>query len=268
MSTMPKHSAAAPASHDRAGHVARGGKSTVLLGLLGLTVALVAGVGALALWDGGFAGVDQKTSLRPFGDVPDFSLLERNGQQVTKADLLGKVWIADFIFTRCVEKCPLVSSRMAGLQDVFATEDDVRLVSISVDPEHDTPAVLTRYAAGLGAHPQRWLFLTGDKTHIYKLAREGFRLGVFDAPTAPQTSMRQWRHIRQALRYTLQFLGPAEARAHHGAHSQDGARQAIQHSARLVLVDRRGRIRQYYDSNDTHALTRLQRDVHSLLRER
>ncbi len=265
---MPEHSAAEPSSRDRAEHAARGGKSSVLLGLLGLAVALVAGLGALALWGGGFAGVDQKRSLRPFGDVPDFSLLERNGQPVTKADLLGKVWIAGFIFTRCVEECPLLSSRMAKLQDALATEDDVRLVSISVDPEHDTPAVLTRYAAGFGAHPQRWLFLTGDKTHIYKLAREGFRLGVFDAQTAPQTSMRQWRHIRQALWYTLQFLGPTEARAHHGAHSPGGARQAIQHSARLVLVDRRGRIRQYYDSNDEHALTRLQRDVYSLLRER
>jgi cytochrome oxidase Cu insertion factor (SCO1/SenC/PrrC family) len=200
--------------------------------------------------------------------VPDFSLLERNGQRVTKADLLGKVWIADFIFTRCVEQCPLVNSRMVALQQAFAAEDDVRLVSISVDPEHDTPDVLTRYAAGLGAHPQRWLFLTGDKAHIYALAREGFRLGVFEAQTSSRTSMRPWWQSRPGLKSVLQLLGPAEARAHHGAHSQGGARQTIQHSARLVLVDRRGRIRQYYDSNDDRTLTRLQGDVHALLRER
>lgn len=265
---MPEPSPTELSSRNRSGHPTREGKNIVLLALLSLAGALVAGLGALTLWGGGLAGIEQKASLRPFGDVPEFSLIERNGQPVTKADLLGKVWIAGLIFTRCVEECPLLSSRMVSLQDAFASEDDVRLVSISVDPEHDTPAVLTRYAAGLGAHPQRWLFLTGEKTHIYTLVRDGFRLGVFGPQTAPQTSMRLWPHIRQTLRSAVQLLGPTAAHAHHGAHSQDGVNQAIQHSARLVLVGRQGRIRQYYDSNDAQALTRLQRDVHSLLRER
>src|SRR2546423_595060 len=84
--------------------------------------------------------------LQRLGAVPDFALLERSGQQVAKTDLLGKVWIASLIFTRCVDECPLVSSHMAQLQDTFAAERDVRLVSITVDPAYDTLEVLARYA--------------------------------------------------------------------------------------------------------------------------
>jgi protein SCO1/2 len=105
---------------------------------------------------------------------------------MTRADLLGKAWIAGVIFTRCVEECPLVSSHMARLQDALATEPDVRLVSITVDPAYDTPEVLTHYAQSFAAQPQRWLFLTGDKATIYRLVREGFRLGLMD----PQESGR------------------------------------------------------------------------------
>src|SRR5439155_9651071 len=126
--------------------------------------------------------------LQRLGDVPDFALLERSGQQVTKTDLLGKVWIASVIFTRCVDECPLVSSHMARLQDAFAAERDVRLVSITVDPAYDTPAVLTRYAERFAAQPQRWFFLTGDKEAIYRLVREGFHLGLTDPREAARSA--------------------------------------------------------------------------------
>jgi cytochrome oxidase Cu insertion factor (SCO1/SenC/PrrC family) len=199
-------------------------------------------------------------------EVPDFALLERSGQSVTRADLLGKVWIASVIYTRCVEECPLVSSHMARLQDTFAAEPDVRLVSITVDPAYDTPEVLTRYAQGFAAQPQRWFFLTGDKATIYRLVREGFRLGLMD----PQESVRS-SALPEAgrLRHALwQILTPASALAHHSTQPHDDAQRAITHSARLVLVDRQGQVRYLYDSADQDALRRLPSDVRHVLQGR
>src|SRR5438552_364519 len=186
--------------------------------------------------------------LQRLGDVPDFALLERSGQQVTKTDLLGKVWIASVIFTRCVEECPLVSSHMARLQDAFAAEPDVRLVSITVDPAYDTPEVLTHYAQSFAAQPQRWLFLTGDKATIYRLVREGFRLGLLDPQGSVQSSaVPEAGRVRYAL---WQLLTPASVLAHHDGPPRDKTQRAITHSARLVLVDRQGQVRHHYDSTD------------------
>jgi len=204
--------------------------------------------------------------LQRLWEVPDFALIERSGQPVTKADLLGKVWIASVIFTRCVEECPLVTSHMARLQDAFAAERDVCLVSITVDPAYDTPEVLTRYAQSFAAQPQRWLFLTGDKATIYRLVREGFRLGLIDPHEAVQSSA-----VPEAGRVLVdlwQWLTPASALAHHGAPPHDEAQQAITHSARLVLVDRQGQIRHHYNSTDQDDLRRLPRDVRLVLQGR
>jgi cytochrome oxidase Cu insertion factor (SCO1/SenC/PrrC family) len=205
--------------------------------------------------------------LRPLAEVPDFVLRERSGQPVTKADLLGKVWIVNFIFTQCVEECPLATSRMARLQEAFAAEADVRLVSITVDPEHDTPEVLREYAESFDAHSQRWLFLTGEKERIHRLAREGFRLGVLEASEADQSAtMPPWPGVWKTALGVLQGFTPAMVLAHHD--SLQGTKQAIQHSARFVLVDRQGQIRQYYKSEDDDALRRLQHHVKLLLQER
>jgi cytochrome oxidase Cu insertion factor (SCO1/SenC/PrrC family) len=197
-------------------------------------------------------------------EVPDFALIERSGQSVTRADLLGKVWIASLIFTRCVEECPLVSSHMARLQDVFTTEPDVRLTSITVDPAYDTPEVLTRYAQSFAAQPQRWLFLTGDKATIYRLVREGFRLGLIDPQESVKSSaVPEAARVRHAL---WQLLTPASALAHPGAHPHDETQRAITHSARLVLVDRQGQVRHFYDSADQSTLRRVPSDVRLILR--
>jgi cytochrome oxidase Cu insertion factor (SCO1/SenC/PrrC family) len=141
----------------------------------------------MRLWRGG-TWQAQQADLQVLGVVPDFVLLERSGRQVSRADLLGKVWVVNFIFTRCVDECPLESSQMARLQTQLASEDGVRWVSITLDPVHDTSDVLQRYAENFGAHPQRWLFLTGDKKAIYQLAQEGFHLGVIDPDEARRTS--------------------------------------------------------------------------------
>jgi len=241
-------------------------------GLFGLGLAIVFGLGMVALNRGGFAGQASTETLDRFGEVPDFALINRDGKAVVKADLLGRVWVAHFIFTQCHETCPLSGSLMAQLQKTFSAADDVRLVSITVDPAHDTPAVLSAYASRLRAHSTRWLFLTGDKKHIYQLAQQGFHLGVYDVRDAGQTSQRQFEvPLRQVAASWHWVFEPAVAMAHHGPHEPQGTQgkvtQAIQHSDRLVLVDRQGRIRQYYDSKDQNALQRLERDVTRVLAE-
>ena len=124
--------------------------------------------------------------LPVFTQLPDFSLIERSGQNLGLADLRGKVWIADFIFTRCPGPCPRMSSRMAFLQSNLR-DDGLRLISISVDPEFDTQEVLTKYATQYQAEEGRWFFLTGDKTAIHDLAKSGFLVGGVDDVTLHTT---------------------------------------------------------------------------------
>lgn len=106
--------------------------------------------------------------------VPDFSLTDQDGNTVSKEDLRGKIWIADFIFTRCKGPCPLMTARMLEMQRALVKTPDVKLVSISVDPEFDTPDVLKAYAGANHAEPGRWKFLTGDGAVIKKVVAEGF----------------------------------------------------------------------------------------------
>ena len=138
-----------------------------------------------------------------YGQVPEFSLVERSGRAVTRANLLGKVWLANFIYTECTETCPTQSLQISRLQAEFADAPDLRLVSITVDLKHDTPEVLARYAERYGANPSGWLFLTGDTREIYCLAKDGFRLSVVDqadpnpppcrtAATGPSQTVLAW----------------------------------------------------------------------------
>ena len=159
------------------------------------------------------------------GVVPPFQLIDQDGQSYGSQQLQGKIWIADFVYSTCPGPCPMISSRMSETQKPLR-DSDVKLVSFTVDPEHDTPAVLRDYAARLEAQPGRWHFLTGDKGVIYRLARDGFKLATAAGGEA----------------------GPI-------------------HSTRMVLVDRSGIIRGYYDATDADAITRLLADTNHLLRE-
>ena len=109
--------------------------------------------------------------------LPDFTFTERDGRTVSKKDLLGKPWIAGFIFTRCAGPCPLVTGAMKQIEK-DCKEADFRLVTFTVDPARDTLEVLNQYANGYEAPKERWLFLTGEQRPIYELIRDGFKLPV------------------------------------------------------------------------------------------
>ena len=114
--------------------------------------------------------------------VPDFTLTDTRGDAFGLRDLKGQVWIADFIFTSCAGVCPIMSTNMAEIQQIFADEPRVQFVSISVDPETDTPEKLAEYAARFNSDAARWHLLTGEVETIHALATEGFKLGSLDNP--------------------------------------------------------------------------------------
>ena len=113
------------------------------------------------------------------GTLPAFTLTDQRGQPFGTRDLAGRVWVADFIFTSCEAACPLMSQRMAEVgRRARKLGPDFHLVSISVDPDRDTPAKLATYAARYGANPLAWSFLTGPAQAIQAAAVDGFKVGV------------------------------------------------------------------------------------------
>lgn len=169
----------------------------------------------------------KQAPLENYKQVPDFQLTERSGKTVTLSDLKGKVWVADFFYASCPGPCPMISSRLSGLQDEALKDADVRLVSISTQPDTDTPEVLQAYAKKFHAS-DRWLFLTGDKMQIYNLANKGFLLTA-----APQNDVQN----------------------------------PVIHSTKLALVDKAGNIRGYYDGTDNENTRKLLHDIKVLVRE-
>lgn len=165
--------------------------------------------------------------LPSLGTVPPFELVNQDGQPFGSAQLAGKIWIADFIFTTCPGPCPIISTRMSELQRPLE-KSGAHLVSFTVDPEKDTPEVLRAYADKLRKEPFRWDFLTGPRDAIFSLSRDGFKLGLSE-----------------------------------GAEEDGGPI----HTTRFVLVDRRGTIRGYYDALAPDSVTKLLADANHLFRE-
>jgi cytochrome oxidase Cu insertion factor (SCO1/SenC/PrrC family) len=204
---------------------------------LGMLVVGLATLLGTALWvlvgphpPLGAGSASQQDRLQHYGVVPDFILLERNGDSISLDQLRGKIWIADFIYTNCTDTCPLQSGMMARLQEEYATVPELQLVSITVDPERDTPQTLALYAARYKADAKRWFFLTGQRDRIIRLIQNGFHLSVAALPTEADLN------------------------------------GLIPHSPRFVLIDREARIRGYYDSRELEAFIRLKNDVASLLK--
>lgn len=161
--------------------------------------------------------------------LPDFKMTSVGGAGVEpfgRGDMLGRVWVVDFVYTRCGGPCPLLTQRLAALAETLPPE--VGLLTITVDPEGDTPERLRAYARAHGADPRRWVFLRGSLTDTYQLLFAGFQLPMSADPKAAP-----------------------EAR--------------VMHSTRFVLVDRDAAIRGYYDGLNDLDNDALARDARRLL---
>ncbi len=190
-------------------------------------------------------GIVTLTAIRPLlrhvpepppvlSKLPEFSLVGMDGKPYGSAELRGQVYVANFFFTSCRSICPAIMQGMGRLQAGFAERNvqGVRLVSISVDPEHDTPEVLREYAKGMGVDPARWTLLTGDPEQVRSLVVDGFKTPVVSPPP--------------------QGAGPID----------------IAHTGKLVLVDGSGRIRGYYGSDEMGLDEVFNRAQHVLRQQR
>ena len=172
----------------------------------------------------------ERTTSSPlprFGVVPEFSLTDQEGRPFGLKDLQGKVWVANFIATRSSGPDPILSSRFAELDSDFKKDERLRLISLTVDPQSDTPEALRDYARRFEASV-RWSFLTGENQKIDKLVSTGFGLAERDS-----------RSI-----------------------SRDGI-----HSTSFILVDANGTVRGHYDGTSNETVQRILTDVGSLLRD-
>lgn len=177
-------------------------------------------------------GCTRKPELPHIVRVPEFALHDQNASALRPEQLRGKVWIANFIFTRCPDVCPLLTTRMAGVRTQLApVRSDVRIVSFSVDPQNDTPAALKEYALKHGVDQPDWSFLTGPVDQVKSVVIDGFK---------------------QSL-----SLGPSES----------GKALGILHGSHFVLVDRQLDIRGFYPSDD-EGILRLTRDARLLVAEK
>jgi protein SCO1 len=111
------------------------------------------------------------------GTVADFALTNQDGQLTSLADLTNHVWVADIIFTRCAGPCPRMTAQMRSLQNLLPKDSTAKLVTLTTDPDYDSPAVMKRYGQRFGADFNRWTFLTGTKPEIAGLAAGGLKLG-------------------------------------------------------------------------------------------
>jgi protein SCO1/2 len=118
--------------------------------------------------------------LPTYGIIPQFHLTAQTGQPFDSRSLDNHIWVANFVFTTCPGPCPMMSHQMHGIQEATAATPDVKLVSFSVDPEHDTPPVLAEYSRHFKADPARWTFLTGDMGRLNDLGLNAFKLNKVD----------------------------------------------------------------------------------------
>jgi protein SCO1/2 len=131
----------------------------------------------------------KQPALPVFGQIPRFELIDETGRPFDGKSLDGTVWVADFIFTTCTGPCPRMSSLMRQVQQAASSIPEVKLVSFTVDPEHDTPAVLAQYALRYHAQPERWHFLTGTREALDHLTRDAFKLGNVDGQLVHSTRL-------------------------------------------------------------------------------
>lgn len=160
--------------------------------------------------------------------ISDFDLINQNGRAVTKEDFEGKIYVADFFFTRCQTICPIMAVNMRDLQEEFKNDPDLKFLSHSVTPVMDSVPVLRAYADKNEAIDGKWEITTGDKRHIYELARKSY-FAVLD--------------------------------------EGDGGDQDFIHTEQFILVDQKGQIRGFYDGTEKEEMQRIIDDISILKKE-
>lgn len=173
------------------------------------------------------------SDLPVLSQTGEFTLTNQLGDTILAADVRGKVWVADIIFTRCGGPCPAMTAEMAKLQNTFAGENGLRFLTLTTDPGYDTPQVLHAYAKKFEANPEQWWFLTGSTNQIRDLAIGGLKL----------TSVEKDEELRQ------------------------NDVDLFIHSTIFVAVDKRGRVRGVYESLEPGFQEKISADLRELLRE-
>lgn len=154
--------------------------------------------------------------------VSDFKLTNQNGKTITQEDYKNKIYIADFFFTRCGTICPIMTNNMAQIQNAFLNDNDIMLLSLSVTPEMDSIPILREYANNKGVIDSKWNITTGDKKHIYELARKSY-----------------FAVVEQG----------------------DGSLQDFIHTPNFILIDKEKQIRGIYDGTKTEEVKRIISDI-------
>lgn len=178
------------------------------------------------------------TDLVEIGSAPSFELTNQDGKKVTDRDYLDKVYVLEFFFSTCPTICPKMNQNMLKLQEQFKNQTNFGIVSITINPENDTPEVLKEHAKLLGVQNPNWNFLTGDQKYIYELANKGFNLYA------------------------------AEDSQVNGG---------FEHSGMFALIDKKGNIRcrkdqfgnpiLYYDGIEPEGIEAITEDIQKLLKE-
>ena len=190
-------------------------------------------------------GQSGRPVLKPLFQTPTFLLRNQDGKSFSSVDLSGKVWIADFVFTNCTGMCPIMTQNMRDVQTATAGLP-VQLVSFTVDPDNDTPAVLKNYAQRNKADPSRWHFLTGAEKPAWDMS-----------PGMDLAGLRFFVHPHNAMWDLSVGMKLAVGEG-------DSAMQ-IMHSSRFLLVDGRGTVRGVYDYKDPGAIENLLNDTKALI---
>lgn len=163
-----------------------------------------------------------------YHSIPDFKFINQYGDTVTAADFKGKIYVTDFFFTTCPTICPVMKKQMLKVYEQIKGQADVAILSHTIDPQHDTPAVLKQYADDLGVTGKQWQFVTGDREKIYEIGEKKYLVVAGTDSTAP------------------------------GGYIHSGA---------FILVDKEKRIRGTYNGTDEESTQRLLKDLKKLQAE-
>lgn len=202
-------------------------KKFFFIGLVTLLIACYKEIEPLPIY--GIEVVNNESSTDTiFKTIPDFKFTNQDNVIVTQKQFQDKIYVADFFFTTCPTICPMMKSQMLRIYEEFYDNQNILLLSHSIDPKHDTVEVLKKYSDKIGINSGKWHLVTGNKDDIFTLAQEHYMVSAKEDPSAPGGAV---------------------------------------HSGAFILVDKQKRIRGYYDGTDKKEVDQLLIDINKLLKE-